>query len=115
MTPLARLAALPSARIVRGNTDRYLVTGDRPPDAPSLAAAQAEPAKLPQLVEVEQSLTWAQGYLAATGWLDWLAALPVEQRLTLPDGTRLLGVHASPGHDDGPGLDPAAPDETLAS
>jgi hypothetical protein len=25
-------------------------------------------------------------------------------RLTLPDGTRVLGVHASPGRDDGPGI-----------
>ena len=111
---LARLASLPNARVVRGNTDRYLVTGDRPPDAPSLAAAQADPAQLSKLVEVEQSFTWAQGYLAG-GWLDWLAALPADERLTLPDGTRLLGVHASPGHDDGPGLGPPAGDETLAS
>lgn len=112
---LTRIASLPKVRIVRGNTDRYVVTGDRPPDAPTPAAAQANPALVPQLVDVEQSLAWAQGYLTAAGWLDWLAALPVEQRLTLPDGTRLLGVHASPGSDDGPGLGPAAADEQLTA
>ena len=111
---LARLASLPNARIVRGNTDRYVVTGDRPPDAPSVQDAQTNPALVPQLLAVDQAFVWTQGYLAATGWLDWLAALPVEQRLTLPDGTRLLGVHASPGSDDGSGLGPGASDEELA-
>src|SRR5919199_3295422 len=105
-TTLARLAALPNVRVVRGNTDRYLVTGERPPDVPTLEAAQANAAVIPHLVEVEQGFTWTQGYVTATGWLDWLAALPVEERLTLPDGTQLLGVHASPGHDNGPGLGP---------
>jgi predicted phosphodiesterase len=112
---LSRLASLPNARIVRGNTDRYVVTGDRPPDAPSPAAAQANPTHIPQLIDVEQSFAWAQGYLTAGGWLDWLAALPVEHRRTLPDGTRLLGVHASPGRDDGPGLGPTASDEELGA
>lgn len=47
--------------------------------------------------------------LAATGWFDWLAALPLEPRLTLPDGTRLLGVHAAPWPDDIPSLPPRTP------
>jgi hypothetical protein len=33
----------------------------------------------------------------------------------LPDGTRLLGVHAAPGTDDGLGLHPALSEETLRS
>ena len=40
-----------------------------------------------------------------------MASLPLEQRLTLPDGTRTLLVHASPGSDDGRGI---APDLTEA-
>jgi diadenosine tetraphosphatase ApaH/serine/threonine PP2A family protein phosphatase len=39
--------------------------------------------------------------------------VPLEVRLTLPDGTRLLGVHASPGRDDGPGLKPRRTDSEL--
>ena len=39
--------------------------------------------------------------------------LPLEVRLTLPDGTRLLGVHASPGRDDGPGIQPGHSDDQL--
>jgi diadenosine tetraphosphatase ApaH/serine/threonine PP2A family protein phosphatase len=33
--------------------------------------------------------------------------------ITLPDGTRLLGVHAAPGRDDGSGLRPDASDGDL--
>jgi len=36
------------------------------------------------------------GGLGAAGWLDWLAALSLDQRLDLPDGTRLLATHTCP-------------------
>jgi putative phosphoesterase len=110
---LERLAALPNVRFVRGNTDRYAVTGERPP--PTLAEAQADPHLVPQLVEVAHSFAWTQGYVAATGWQDWLAELPLEQRLILPEGTRLLGVHAAPGSDDGSGLRPDLSESQLAA
>ena len=45
----------------------------------------------------------------------WLAALPSEQRTTLPDGSALLGVHASPAADDGPGIDTDASDDALSA
>src|SRR3712207_448878 len=89
VTVLERLARLPNVRIVQGNTDRYVVTGERPP--PTAADVQANRQLLPTLIEVAQSFAWTQGYVTAAGWLDWLAALPLEQRVTLPDGTRLLG------------------------
>src|SRR5205807_9346955 len=38
---------------------------------------------------------------------------PLEVRLTLPDGTRVLGVHAAPGLDDGPGITPVLSDDEL--
>jgi predicted phosphodiesterase len=108
---LQRLDALPNIRCVRGNTDRYTITGDRA--WPSIAESQADPGQVQLLVGVAQGFAWTHGYLAATGWIDWLAALPVEQRLTLPDGTRLLGVHAAPGSDDGPGVEVGVSDDDL--
>ena len=112
-TVLQRLTALPNVRCVRGNTDLYTLTGNRA--WPSEAEAQADPELVPTLVAVAQGFAWTHGCLAATGWVDWLAALPLEQRLTLPDGTRLLGVHAAPGRDDGPGVEPDTSDEELQS
>lgn len=109
---LERLAGLPNVRCARGNTDRYVVTGERP--NPAFAAVESDLRLLPLLVDVAQSFAWTQGAVAATGWLDWLAALPFEQRAVLPDGARLLGVHASPGSDER-GVHPGLSDAELKS
>ncbi len=108
---LERLAKVPNARFVRGNTDRYVFAGDRP--APSLAESEADPKLLPILVEVVGSLAWTQGALTANGWVDWLAQLPLEIAAVLPDATRLLGVHASPGLDEGDGIAPGMSDDEI--
>lgn len=101
---LNRLRALPNVRFTRGNTDRYITVGDRPP--PHAEDVLANPDRLFTFGEVAQTMAWTQGAISATGWLPFFQALPLEQRLTLPDGTRLLGVHASPGCDGGDGLRP---------
>ena len=58
---------------------------------------------------------WVLGVLCQAGLLDTLMTLPTELRLQLPDGTRVLGVHASPGADDGPGIEPGPRDEQLGA
>lgn len=108
---LKRLTALPNVQCVRGNTDRYVVSADRPP--PSLADVSAQPTLLSTLVEVAGTFAWTQGAITATGWLGWLKQLPLELHAILPDGTRLLGVHASPGRDDGEGIAPEMPDVVI--
>ncbi|MAF12330.1 hypothetical protein CMK11_17935 [Candidatus Poribacteria bacterium] len=107
---LQRLADLPNTSAVRGNTERYTTSADRPP--PTLEQAAADPAILPALVSVAHSFAWTQGAVTAAGWFEWLRALPLDLRLALPDGSALLAVHASPGRDDGAGIHPAlSPDE----
>jgi len=59
------------------------------------------------------SFSWTQGYVTAGGWFYWLEALPLQQRRALPDGSRLLAVHAAPGTDDGPGVTPERGDTEL--
>lgn len=108
---LERLTRLPHVQFVQGNTDRYIVTRDRPP--PRIADAANDPALLPTLVEVAHCFAWTQGYVTAAGWFDWLAELPFDQRMTLPDGTRLLGVHVAPDRNDGEGVHPALSDASL--
>ena len=110
---LARLGRLPNLRLVRGNNDRYVATGERP--FPSAADAAADPALIPRLVEMNSGFAWTQGLVSAAGQLDWLAALPLTQRQTLLDGTRLLGVHASLDGDEDPGIEPDIGDATLAT
>jgi predicted phosphodiesterase len=109
---LERLTQLPNVRFVRGNTDRYVFARDRPFPAP--VDVEADPSLLARLVEVAETFAWTQGALTATGWLEWLANLPLEVETLLPDGTRLLGVHASPGRDDGDGIAPGMSNDEIA-
>lgn len=101
---LERLQALPDALFVQGNTERYLLTGERP--YPSLQDTLSNPDLLPRLVEVAHSFAWTQGAITSAGWFDWLAALPIEQRTTFPDATRVLLKHVAPSLNDGPGIHP---------
>jgi len=102
VTVLEKLSQLPNVRFVRGNTDRYVCTGQRP--GPTIEEAKTNPDVLPILVECAGTFAWTQGVVTNAGWFDWLADLPLEQKIVLPDGTRFLGVHASPGQDGGSGI-----------
>ncbi len=108
---MERLLGLPSAVFTRGNTDRYVVTGERP--APTPGQVRNDPDLLELYQEVTNCFAWTQGALAVSGYLEWLAALPLEYRFTLPDGTKFLGVHASPGYDDSDGVRPASTESDL--
>ncbi len=111
---LGLLRLLPGIEMLRGNTDRYVLTGEQP--APHATAADA--AGSVELVEryglMAAGIGWTRGVLCQAGLLDVLVSLPSELSLPLPGGTRMLGVHASPGADDGPGIRPGLPDEQLS-
>mgnify|MGYP000152860752 CR=1 FL=1 len=106
------LHQLPNVRFTRGNTDRYVTDGDRP--IPTQEEALNNPEILAKVVQIAEGFAWTQGAVTAHGWYAFLKTLPLETRLTLPDGTRLLGVHASPGRDDGNGIHPQLSDDELS-
>ena len=108
---LDRITKLPRASFTRGNTDRYTTVGDRPP--PTFEDVTRDLELFPRLVEVCRSFAWTQGVITAAGYFDWLNELPIEKRDTLPDGTKVLGVHASPGRDDGGGFNEQATETEL--
>jgi predicted phosphodiesterase len=108
---LDRLYKLPNASFVRGNTDRYVLQGVRP--KPSRRETASQPELRKQIKQIASSFSWTQGAVTAAGWLPWLSKFPLEQRMVLPDGTRVLGVHASPGSDSGPGMHPYLTDAAL--
>lgn len=101
---LEKLSTLPNASFIRGNTDRYVCTGERP--GPGLAAIQGDLESLTNRLELEAIMAWTHGAITATGWFDWLDHLPLDMRKTLQDGTRVLVVHATPGSDEKPGILP---------
>jgi predicted phosphodiesterase len=109
---LELVANLPGVQITRGNTERYVLTEDRPPPHPGEVIGRPELLDLYGLIQ--RSFAWTCGAVAAHGWLGWLRDLPLEVRTVLPDGTRVLGVHASPGRDDGDGITPHRDGEELA-
>lgn len=110
---LERLTVLPNLVCIRGNTDRYVATEERP--FPAISDAQANPRLVQQIVDMNASFAWTQGVVTAGGWFDWLAALPLDYRATLPDGSRFLGVHCAPGYDDGVGFKPSMPETSVAA
>jgi len=105
------LANLPHVEIISGNTERYVLTDDRPPPHPD--AVVGDPELLPLYALIQRSFAWTAGALAAHGWTDWLRDLPAEVRTVLPDGTSMLGVHASPQRDDGEGITPDRDEDDL--
>jgi predicted phosphodiesterase len=107
---LERLRTLPAAAIVRGNTDRYLITGDRPTH---LFGAETDEQKAALRIALADSFSWTQGVVTAAGWYDWIAALPFDTRIDLPDGTRLRGLHGTHRADDENSLRPSATDDEL--
>ena len=89
---------------INGNTERYTLTMDRPD--PSFETVMADPSELPRLVEVAATFAWTRGFLAAHGRVDTILSYVSEFRSILPDGSRLLALHASLVSDAGPGITP---------
>jgi predicted phosphodiesterase len=112
---LELLLALPGISLLRGNTDRYVLTGEQPAAHPTAAAAAGSVDLVERYAAMAAGIGWTRGVLDQAGLLDVLTSLPPQLRLTLPSGTTVLGVHASPGADDGPGIDPVIADDQLRS
>jgi len=109
---MERMTGLPNAVFVRGNVDRLAASLS---DMDSwIDQIEDDPEELLLLIQVNRSFSWTAGALAVTGWLQWFSELPLERRITLPDGTRVLLVHASPGTDSGVGIHPRLSDEALS-
>jgi len=109
---VAMVAALPQARVIRGNTERYLL-GE---DPPILTQADASPGlSVRKMMQIASSFAWARGVVTGAGWLPWIAALPLEFRLTLPGGLRVRAVHSSLTSDEDDGFHPKLTDESLAA
>jgi len=101
---LEQMSNLPSARFIRGNADRYICTGELP--WPQFADVIKDPTLAQLHIQVARSFAWTTGAIGAMGWLSWLKKLLLDARFTLPDGSKVLAVHATPGTDDGTGIDP---------
>lgn len=111
---MQRLQPLPNRQMTRGNTDRWLlnVQGEGQAGMPPFTE---NPVAFQQALAVRYAMVWAQGALSAGGYLAQVAALPLEYRHRLEDGTRVLCVHAAPGQDDGEGIRPIMSDAQIGT
>jgi putative phosphoesterase len=110
---LELLHGLPGVGMLRGNIDRYVLTGEQPAPHATAADAAASVDLVVRYGAVAAGIGWTRGVLDQAGLLGTLTALPEQLRLRLPSGAAVLGVHASPRSDDGPGIAPGVPDEQL--
>ena len=110
---LELLQGLPGISMLRGNTDRYVLTGEQPAPHATVADAVGSIDLVQRYVAMAAGIAWTRGVLDQAGLLDVLIGLPAQLRMLLPSGTTILGVHASPRADDGPGIEPGIADEQL--
>lgn len=108
-----RIRTLPGLLAVRGNTDRYTVDDAWGIDQVMDKAGTSAREEVQNFLGMIRSFAWTRGALQVSDGYDWVAGLPTEQRVTLPDGTRVLLVHAAPGTDDGPGFKPGMSEDDL--
>ena len=110
---LELLQSLPSVSMLSGNTDRYVLTGQQPAPHATVADAAASIDLVERYAAMAAGIGWTRGVLDQANLLGTLIELPAQLRLRLKDGTTVLGVHASPQADDGPGIEPGIADERL--
>jgi predicted phosphodiesterase len=110
---MERLLVLPNLVAVRGNTDRNTISDTWRDRAPTLDEARADPEQQLRLIGLVQSFAWTRGAITSAGHYEWLASLPLDQRVTLLDGTRVLLVHAAPGTDGGLGIHDGQSDDEI--
>ena len=112
---LQMLCGLPGIGMLRGNTDRYVLTGEQPAPHKTAADAVGSPDLVERYARVAAGIAWTSGVLDQAGLLHLLDDLPAWLRLELDGGTRVLGVHASPLSDDDEGIAPDRTDDQLGS
>jgi putative phosphoesterase len=100
--------------MLRGNTDRYVLTGEQPAPHATLADAAGSIDLMERYAAMAAGIGWTRGVLDQAGLLGVLDGLPPRLRVQLPGGADVLGVHASPAADDGPGIEPSITDEQLS-
>ncbi len=106
---LARLRAIPNVLFLRGNTDRYLVTGQRPV---AWVHSPDDWATMPALLaERAANFRWTVERLSYADY-EFLRDLPLRLEMDVPGYGRVVAVHATPTDDENVIL-PETPDDQI--
>ncbi|MCS6871777.1 MAG: metallophosphoesterase family protein [Anaerolineae bacterium] len=107
---LQRIRDLPNVKVISGNTDRRLVTGQRGAVRPKNAEEWASFAEW--LTQRDQCHNWTVSCLSYADF-EYLINLPAEIELHVPNYGWLLGYHGAPGNDEANLLPDTPADEVL--
>jgi predicted phosphodiesterase len=94
---LQMVRELKDAAVISGNTDRYLVTGTRPKHSAKDEADFATYAETMRSREL--GFAWTLSQLSYADY-EYLAKLPGETDLLVPDYGWVIGYHGAPGSDE---------------
>lgn len=99
-------------RSIRGNTDRYLVTGMRPHSKPAESQEELDKMRAGSAIR-DGALAWG---LSKLGYDEYamLKNLGGECDLWAPGYGAVIGYHGTPGDDEGSHITPTTPDEEAA-
>jgi len=107
---LARLRVLPEVSFLQGNTDRYVVTGHRPPMPPIRSADDWAQAPI-WLAGRDANFRWTMAHLSYADY-EFLRDLPTRLEMDVPGYGHVVAVHATP-IDDETNLRPDTPDDEV--
>ncbi|MGD1997194.1 MAG: metallophosphoesterase family protein [Anaerolineae bacterium] len=106
---LDRLRGLPNVVLLQGNTDRYVVTGRRPPVSVDSSDSWS---RLPDLLAMrDANFRWTVERLSYAEY-EFLRDLPTWLEWEVPNYGKVVGVHANPS-DDETNFFPATPEEMI--
>ena len=100
-------------KVIGGNTDRYLVTGERFAFAPPQDAADF-PAYRANILSMSAIYEWNMARLSWAGFQALQKLLGKELRLSVAGYGQVIGFHAIPGNDEAMALRPDSADEAAA-
>lgn len=101
-----------TVRVVRGNTDRYLIHGLRPKFPAATTADEWEKLRM-DLREFNDRVLWCQQQLTFEAY-EFLAKLPTECETFVEGYGNVIGYHGIPGDDESNALLKSASDEVGA-
>lgn len=101
-----------TVRVIHGNTERYLIHGQRPKFPAATDASELESLRY-TLIDFDDRVHWCLEQLSFEDY-EFLAKLPSEIDLHVEDFGYVIGYHGVPGDDEGYALTPTSPDEAAA-
>jgi predicted phosphodiesterase len=102
-----------ACQFIGGNTDRYIVRGQRP-STPPAKDAEGLARRLQAFRERDEALNWTLAQLSYEDYALLAELIGRELRLDVPGFGVVIGFHAIPGDDEPTSLRPDSPDEEAA-